>query len=65
VSMLGAAGLETRALSQSCIDDLHKQCAARGWDEDVSVTMTVASKHGTEVEVLVRAVERVGPEPPE
>lgn len=63
VSILEEAGLETQALFQSCIDDPEVQCTALGWDEDVAINMTIASDHGSELEVQVRAVKRVGPSP--
>lgn len=63
ISILDDAELETRSLFQSCVDHPDEGCRAQGWDEDVSITMTITSEHGTEVEVLVRAVKRVGPEP--
>lgn len=63
VSVLDGAGFKTRALFQSCIEHPDKGCRAQGWDEDVSITMTITSEVGTDVEVLARAVKRVGPEP--
>ena len=65
VSILQTAGLETRELSQMCVDAPDEGCKAQGWDDDVSITMTIASEDGADVEVLVRAVERVGPAPPD
>lgn len=63
ISILQAAGLETRTPFQSCMDAPEKGCRTQGWDEDVVITMTIASEHGTEVEVQVKASETVGQPP--
>lgn len=63
ISILQAAGLVTRTPFQSCMEAPERGCSTQGWDEDVVITMTIASEHGTDVEVQVKASETVGQPP--
>ena len=60
VSILEAANLNTRGPFQSCIDDPHGGCRVLGWDEDVAISILIASRDGSEIEVHVHASETVG-----